>query len=56
MNRKNKKCKHGKDVLNDMQRSWENKNDEIKTDVLGSYTGTVAGDEYEIPQQDADDL
>ncbi|MGI6175316.1 MAG: hypothetical protein ACOYJC_03950 [Christensenellales bacterium] len=30
--------------------------DEIKSDVLGSYTGVVADDPYEIPVQDADDL
>ncbi len=29
---------------------------EIRSDVLGSYTGTPEDDEYEIPVQDADDL
>lgn len=32
------------------------KNLRSKYDVQGSYTGTVIGNEYEKPVQDADDL
>lgn len=51
-----KKKTDKKSLLKDMEKSWKNEKKEIKTDVMGSYTGTVFGDEYEIPQQDADDL
>ena len=33
---------------------WETASDEDISDVLGSYTGNPADDDY--PQQDADDL
>ena len=33
-----------------------NKNDSIRTDVLGSYTGEPAQEAGQVPVQDADDL
>ena len=53
---KNKKDKKIDNVIKDMEKSWKNENEDINSDILGSYTGTVLGDKYEIPQQDADDL
>ncbi len=33
---------------------WSGENDEVKSDVNGSYTGNPQG--FEVPEQDADDL
>ena len=33
---------------------WNGDNDEVKSDVNGSYTGNPQG--FEVPEQDADDL
>ena len=33
---------------------WSGENDDVKSDVNGSYTGNPQG--FEVPEQDADDL
>ena len=52
-NKNNKKIDK---IIKDMEKSWRNKDEDIKSDILGSYTGNIIDDEYEVPQQDADDL
>ena len=49
-------------IQNSQERIWQKKRtikktqNEIPSDVLGSYTGTPEGTDNEMPTQDADDL
>ena len=52
---KNKKTKKSQEVI----KVWHDKNKNIPSDVMGSYTGNPQnknGSPYEKPVQDADDL
>lgn len=53
-NKKNKNTTRTTDK-NIVSRKYQRKNEDIPTDVLGSYTGTPENP-YEKPVQDADDL